>query len=351
MSDGQGGAVGGFSLLACGDVNLQARADPGAAFALVRPELAQADVLFADLEMCLSAPTEKIEGKPGWIQSEARMAEGLVDAGFAVVSCANNVNYGADAILSTLRVLDERGIAHTGSGIDLATARRPAIVERGGVRLGFLARTAVFFPHGHAAGADTPGVAALKCHTAYEPHPRVAELPGAPAITRSWPDPEALAQLRADVRALRPRVDTLVTYFHWGVSGMEELAEYQQLVAHDVIDHGADLVIGSHAHVPQATEVYQDRVILYGLGNFAFDWTSMGGHRTGLVATCTLAGGRLDRVSVRAVWRREDALNQPQFVGPDDPHGREILGRVRRLSEALGTTLTPEGDELVVWSR
>jgi poly-gamma-glutamate synthesis protein (capsule biosynthesis protein) len=144
-------------------------------------------------------------------------------------------------------------------------------------------------------------VAALKCHTAYEPHPRVAELPGAPAITRSWPDPEALAQLRADVRALRPRVDTLVTYFHWGVSGMEELAEYQQLVAHDVIDHGADLVIGSHAHVPQATEVYQDRVILYGLGNFAFDWTSMGGHRTGLVATCTLAGGRLDRVSVRAV--------------------------------------------------
>jgi hypothetical protein len=51
------------------------------------------------------------------------------------------------------------------------------------------------------------------------------------------------------------------------------------------------------------------------------------------------------------VWRREDALNQPQFVGPDDPHGREILGRVRRLSEALGTTLTPAGDELMVWCR
>lgn len=337
------------TLVACGDVNLQSRDDPRSAFALVRDELAAADVLFGDLEMCLHDPSSRIVDKPGWIQSDVRMVEGLVDTGFAVVSCANNVNHGADAILSSIDVLDRHGIAHVGSGRDLAAARRPAIVERRGLRFGFLANTAVFFPHDHAAGEDAPGVAALKCHTAYQPHPRVHELPGAPAITRSWPDPAALRRLLEDVRQLRPRVDVLVTYFHWGVSGMAELAEYQPIVAREVVDAGADLVLGSHAHMPQPVEVYRGKVILYGLGNFAFDWVKMAKHRTGLIARCDVREGRIRRVAFRPIWRREDDLNQPEIVGLDSPRGREIVSRVVQLSEPLGTKLVAEGGEILVW--
>jgi poly-gamma-glutamate capsule biosynthesis protein CapA/YwtB (metallophosphatase superfamily) len=335
-------------LMLCGDVNIQGRDDPREALALVRPALAEADVLFGDLEMALYRPDATIDEKPGWTQSDPGTVAALVDAGFAAVGCANNVVHGAEAIASTLRVLDQRGIAHTGAGEDLAAARAPAIVERAGVRYGFLASTMVYYVRGHAAGPDSPGVAALRCHTAYQPHPRVLEMPGAPAVTRSWPDPAALAGLRADIGALRSRVDVLVAYFHWGVSGMDELAEYQSTVARDAIDHGADLVVGSHAHKPQGVERYNGRAILYGLGNFAFDWVNMRPHRTGLLARCEVAEGRVGRVAVRPVLRRDDALNQPELVSLDSPGGRAIADRVVELSRALGTELRVVGDELVV---
>jgi len=336
-------------LLACGDVNLQHRERPAEAFDLVQEELATADLRFADLEMCLYQARDRIVDKPGWTQSDVRMIDGLLAVGIDVVSCANNVTIGAEAIASSLDVLDRHGIAHTGAGHNLTEASRPAIVERQGTRFGFLAATAVYFPHGHAAGPNAPGVHAFACHTAYQPHPRVYELPGAPAITRSWPDPEDMHRLDAAIEELRPRVDVLVIYFHWGVSGQEELAEYQRTVGHRVIDAGADLVLGSHAHVPQAVEVYRNRVIFYGLGNFAFDWHNMARHRSGLLAECLIENRQIVHVSFKPVWRREDSLNQPEMLGLETNRGREISDRVLRLSEAIGTTPRVTGNKVMVW--
>jgi poly-gamma-glutamate synthesis protein (capsule biosynthesis protein) len=340
-----------LTLMLCGDINVQGRDDPISALALVKPTLAEADVLFGDLEMALYRAGALVQEKPGWTQSDPRMAEALTDAGFDAVACANNVIQGDEAIRSTLAVLDRHGIAHTGAGEDLAGARAPAIVERGGVRFGFLASTMVYYRHGHAAGSTTPGVLPFRCHTAYEPHPHLDRMPGGPATTRTWPDPAALERLHEDITLLRPRVDVLVTYFHWGVSGMDELCEYQRTVARDAIDHGADLVVGSHAHKPQGIEVYKGKAILYGLGNFAFDWINMRKHPTGLLARCDVVGGRIERVSVRPVLRRDDDLNQPELVTLDHPRGRAIVDRVLELSRDLGSELLVSGDELVVLER
>src|ERR687884_709175 len=112
-------------------------------------------VLCGDLEMALYRPDATIEENPGWTQSDPRMVEALVGAGFAAVGCANNVVHGTEAIASTLAVLDRHGIAHTGAGATLAAARAPAIVERGGVRYGFLASTMVYYVRGHAAGPES----------------------------------------------------------------------------------------------------------------------------------------------------------------------------------------------------
>lgn len=335
--------------IACGDVNLQHRERPAETFDLVLAELRRADLRFADLEMCLYQDRERIVDKPGWTQSDVHMVDGLVAAGFDVLSCANNVTIGAAAIAASLESLDRYGIAHTGAGQNLAAASQPVIIERQGLRFGFLATTAVYFPHGHAAGPNSPGVHAFACHTAYQPHPRVYELPGAPAITRSWPDPEAMQRLEAAILDLRSRVDVLVMYFHWGVSGQEELAEYQRTVGHRVIEAGADIVLGSHAHVPQAVEVYRDRPIFYGLGNFAFDWQNMARQRSGLLAEFLIENRQVVHVAFKPVWRREDILNQPEVLGLDTRRGREIVDRVIRLSEPLGTTFSVAGDKVVVW--
>jgi poly-gamma-glutamate capsule biosynthesis protein CapA/YwtB (metallophosphatase superfamily) len=79
-----------------------------------------------------------------------------------------------------------------------------------------------------------------------------------------------------DVRQLKEKVeagelDLIFVYTHWGI-------EYQTIAnqtivnqAHQLIDNGADLIIGSHPHVVQNNEVYKNKMIYYSLGNFIFD--------------------------------------------------------------------------------
>jgi poly-gamma-glutamate synthesis protein (capsule biosynthesis protein) len=341
--------TGSLSLTLCGDVNLQRRDDPDEAFRLVADRLRRADVLFGNMEMCLYRDDALIPDKPGWVQSDVKMVAGLISAGFAGVGCANNVTYGREAVLSSLRELDAHGIGHCGSGVNEQAAREPLIVEKHGVRLGFLARTAVFFPYGHRATATEPGVATVQCHTAYEPNPRADELPAAPPIVRSWPSPAAQQELLQDVAAARSQVDILVCNFHWGVSGSDEVAEYQRHIGHAVIDAGADLVIGSHAHLPQPVEVYNNKVIFYGLGNFAFDWPPMTKYRKGILAEVQVAQSTIQKVIFSPVLRRTDELNQPEVLEFSDPRSSAIAGRVIELSQELGTHIAVTSGEAVVW--
>ncbi len=110
-------------MILAGDVNLINVADPAAAFALVRGELAAADLVFANLECCLYRPDEahSFEHEGFYADPEAAGAA-LRAAGFAAVGIANNVNYGAAAILASIARLDRLGVAHTGAGADRASA-------------------------------------------------------------------------------------------------------------------------------------------------------------------------------------------------------------------------------------
>lgn len=65
--------------------------------------------------------------------------------------------------------------------------------------------------------------------------------------------------------------DFVVVYAHWGTEYELKESESQQGKAHEFIDTGADLIIGSHPHVVQSIEMYKGRKIFYSLGNFVFD--------------------------------------------------------------------------------
>ena len=250
------------TLILTGDIHLGHVVDPAEPFALVRDVLGEADVVFGNLEGCLYDPSVTVDYKPGWHHVGPEPAPALMHGGFHALGCANNVNFGAEAIMATVARLDEMGIAHTGAGADRAAARAPAIVERGGVRFGFLQYTSVFWPLGHEAADGSPGVAAILAHTAYRPNPRIAEMPGGPPIVVTWPDAEYLDAFRRDVAALRERVDFLVASFHWGISGSVETADYQVAIAHAAIDSGADLVMGHGPHEIQAVEITAARADL-----------------------------------------------------------------------------------------
>ena len=89
-------------------------------------------------------------------------------------------------------------------------------------------------------------------------------------------------QAFADIAALRPDVDYLVLYAHWG---NEYLPENQVLInlAHKFVDLGADTVIGSHPHIITGNEMYKDKPLYYSIGNFIFDQYFEDAVRKGLV--------------------------------------------------------------------
>lgn len=193
------------------------------------------------------------------------MARIFTDCGFDAVTIANNhmYDFGPDALLDTRALLLSKGIAVTGAGRDLDEARKPAIVERKGIKLGFLGYCSVI-PAGGEAAPGKAGIAPLRVSTSYEhrgPHADVR------VITR--PDESDMKMILDDVTALRKQVDIVVVAFHWGVIWVPRIiADYQVIAAHACIDAGADLILGHHAHVPKAIEMYKGKAIFYSLSNF-----------------------------------------------------------------------------------
>jgi poly-gamma-glutamate capsule biosynthesis protein CapA/YwtB (metallophosphatase superfamily) len=254
-------------------------------------------------------------------------------------------------------VLDASGIVHTGAGGNLEEAHKPAIVERKGVRIGFLQYTAKWYREDQQiATAKSAGVA------------RVTSRDG---ITI---DPAELERVRADIRALRPLVDILVVSSH-NRDGLgrvlssaapenkepsdpaalvapialgpkfSEAEPYEKQLAHAAIDAGADIVYGHGSHVVQGVEVYQGKPVMYCLGNFATDWIRMRPNKEGMVARVVVQGKHVARVSLVPVTRDADH-NDVLMLDPSDGEGARLLQKVKDLS--AGAPLRMDGKEVVL---
>jgi poly-gamma-glutamate capsule biosynthesis protein CapA/YwtB (metallophosphatase superfamily) len=269
-----------------------------------------------------------------------KAAEALSIAGVHAVGNANNVNYGAAAIRSSLNRLDELGIRHTGAGVNIVSARKPVILERDGIRFGFLQRTSVYWSHGHEATANYPGVATIKAHTAYRPQIeqlRTLTRPGMPPEIVTWMDPAAVSQFREDIRALRGRAEVVIASHHWGLD--HEVLAYQVEIAHAAIDAVADLVMGHGPHLPLAIEIYQDKPVFYGVGSFSFQTEHRGRMHpdwVGLMLHVTVEDAALVRAAFSFV--RHNAQNET-ILRPVAAERAE-LEQLRRLSTRFSTALS-----------
>jgi poly-gamma-glutamate synthesis protein (capsule biosynthesis protein) len=340
------------TLILTGDVNLMNVDDPAVPFARVIDTLKEADLRFANLECCLySPPAERSVANEGFYASPAT-GRALTLAGFHAVGIANNVNYGADAIRSSVAELDKLRVAHTGAGLDRARARAPAIIERNGLKAGFVQRTSVYWPTDHEATEHTPGVAALRGHTAYQVpfhriHPGMppANRPGVPPVIVTWADADYLAQYREELAALRKQVDVVVASHHWGLR--EDVLEYMTEIAHAAIDAGADIVIGHGPHYSLPVEIYKGKPVFYGLGSFSFHTGHGGiahGDWVGMMAQVTLSGRNVERAAFRFV--RHNDRNETVLRAMRDE--REMVEKLSRASAPFKTRIEIEGDEAVL---
>ena len=337
------------SMILVGDVNLMNVADPAVPFARIREELRAADLVFANLECCLYDPPDRhaVEHE-GFFADPEIAGEALQIAGVGAVGIANNVNYGVAAILGSIARLDRLSIAHTGAGASLAAARAPAIVTAGGLRVGCVQRSSVYWPTNHEASEKGCGIAVIRGHTAYQvpahkTRPDVPPMnrPGVPPIIVTWADQVYLSAFADDIGALRRQADFVVASCHWGLG--EEVLGYMTEIAHAAIEAGADIVIGHGPHYSLPVELYRGKPIFYGLGSFSFH-TGHGGRRhgdwIGMMAQVEAAAGGITAARFRFVRHNEANETIPCGLAAEGP----TLDRIIAQSARLDARLAPEGD-------
>jgi poly-gamma-glutamate synthesis protein (capsule biosynthesis protein) len=167
----------------------------------------------------------------------------LKGAGISIVSVANNHigDWGRDSYIDTLARLRENEITYTGGGENSSEAESPTVIEKYGMRIGFLGFSDVG-PNSMAATPDKSGILLAS-------NPRFSEI----------------------IKNASGKVDYLIVSFHWGDEYKTKHNTRQELLAHRAVDAGAKIVIGHHPHVMQDTEIYKNSFIAYSLGNFIFD--------------------------------------------------------------------------------
>jgi poly-gamma-glutamate synthesis protein (capsule biosynthesis protein) len=181
------------------------------------------------------------------------------------VTLANNHMYdaGPEALLDTRALMEEMGIAATGAGKDLAEARKPAIVEKRGVKVAFLGYCSVL-PQGGIAGPHKVGIAPLRAEAHYD-----TRGPHSPVRVISFPHAGDMKNILSDIAEAKEQADIVMVGVHWGIIHLPRvIADYQITAAHAMIDGGADMVLGHHAHVPKGIEMYKGKAIFYSLSNF-----------------------------------------------------------------------------------
>lgn len=207
-----------------------------------------ADVMMLNNEFAYSNRGTPIEEKQFTFRARPETVSYLTDMGVDIVSLANNhaYDYGPDALEDTLDILREEGIPYVGAGRDISEARKPVYYIVGDMKIAFVSATQI-------ERLDTPDTKEATDTSA--------------GVFRCWNGDKLLET----VREAAANSDFVVVYVHWGTENVAELDWAQLKQAPELVDAGADLVIGDHPHCLQSIGVIRDVPVIYSLGNFWFN--------------------------------------------------------------------------------
>jgi poly-gamma-glutamate capsule biosynthesis protein CapA/YwtB (metallophosphatase superfamily) len=218
------------------------------------------DLRIVNLETAITSSDDYWRGKPVHYRMNARNAACLAAARIDCCVLANNhvLDWGYAGLDETLQALRTSGISFAGAGRDLESARRPAVFDPATGR-----RVLVF-----SVGSESSGVPSRWAATGVRP--------GVHLIDES--SPEAVARMRELVQQFRQPGDLIIVSIHWGPNWGYEIPPEQRQLAHVLIDEcGVDVVHGHSSHHVKGIEVYGNRPILYGCGDFLTDYEGIGG--------------------------------------------------------------------------
>jgi poly-gamma-glutamate capsule biosynthesis protein CapA/YwtB (metallophosphatase superfamily) len=287
--------------------------------ALTELERIGPDVRVVNLETSVTTSDDYWPGKGINYRMHPENIGCLTVARIDVCAMANNhvLDYGYVGLRETLATLDRAGLKKAGAGADLSGAQAPAIVPltAGGRVL------VVSF------GTETSGIPATWVARAGSPGVNV--LPDLDAAT-------AIAIANRVRRASRDG-DIVIASIHWGTNWGYDVPRDHVRFAHALVDGGIDLVHGHSSHHPRPIEVYKNRLILYGCGDFINDYEGIEGYEQyrgdlTLMYFPTLSGdGQLTALRMTPMQIRQMRLNQ---ASADDT--RWLRDTLERVSAPMG---------------
>jgi len=280
-----------------GDISLNGPfCDPQHASALrenlrsLAAELGPCDLRIANWESPLWGNGQMNERKVPRLATLPHAARAVEPLGLDVILLANNHAYDCleAGFENTVVLLQKMGAATLGAGRSELEAAQPLVLQRRDMRLGLLN------------------------YVGYDTHPNVP--PGAGVFLNWFEEERALSE----TSALSGKTDAVLVHLHWGDEFLRMPALEERRIARKLVDAGAKVVVGCHAHVLQGHEPWSGGYIFHGMGNLLFwpppqtplehsgPWPRY--VREVGIACCLLAGGRVREIAVRHLIQEGLAL-------------------------------------------
>lgn len=250
-------------------------------FFKIAEQLKKVDILFGNLETVISDKGNKI-GSIYSFRANPKAVEGLIFAGFDVLSAANNhvFDYGRMAMEDSFKRLKNAGIDYVGAGLNEGEAKQGIIKEIKGTKVAFLAYNNKGSQYWQAT-AERSGI--------------------------NWLD----GRIKEDIKKAKEKSDLVIVSMHFGEEYYKKPSREQEYFARLAIDSSADLVIGHHPHVVQPIEKYKNGWIAYSLGNFVFDQGFSQETMEGLLLEIIIENKKIKEVNPKKVKLSE--FFQPYF--------------------------------------
>lgn len=263
-------------------------------------EMQSADIMMLNNEFPYSDRGAPLPEKQFTFRAKPAYASYLKEMGVDIVSLANNhaYDYGEEAFVDTMQTLHDAGIDYVGAGMNEQEAMEPAYYTINGVKIAILSATQIE----RLDHPDTKGATETS-----------------PGVFRCW-NGDRLLQAVAQTKE---NCDFLIVFIHWGTENEEETDWAQKKQAPELVEAGADLIIGAHPHILQKADVINGVPVVYSLGNFWFNSKT------------------IDTGMVKAVISKE-GLQSLQFIPClqsncrtallDGAEKERVLGEMRRMS-------------------
>ncbi|MEV7009597.1 CapA family protein [Streptosporangium sp. NPDC051022] len=252
-----------------GVLRTRLNADPKTALGPIAKVLSRSDIAMVNLETAITTGGTPAPGKQYTFRAPATALTALKAAGVDVASMANNhgMDYMQGGLTDSLAAIKRSRFPVVGVGANADEAYKPWRTTVNGNRVAVIGATQVLDAEFIQSWTATPtkgGLASAKNE----------------------------ARLLQEVRRARKNSDTVIVHLHWGTELQKCPNEAQRALAPRLIEAGADVVVGGHAHILLGSGYLGDGYVNYGMGNFVFyNWGPETG-RTG-VLTLTINGRKV----------------------------------------------------------